>query len=58
MGGEARETIRGIHQEWREKKSEIGKTVERLMAQKHVPIAPPEDLLEATLEFHREPERF
>jgi hypothetical protein len=53
MGGEARETIRGIHQEWREKKSEIRKTVERLLAQKHVPTAPPKDLLRATLDFWR-----
>jgi hypothetical protein len=53
MGGEARETIRRIHEKWREKKSEIRKTVERLLAQKHVPTAPPKDLLQATLDFWR-----
>jgi len=58
MGGEARETIRAIHAKWRENKSEIGKTVECLLAQEYKPSVPPEGLLEATLGFRRNPKGF
>lgn len=51
MGGEARETIRRIHEEWLAKKSEIGRCAERLLAKPMTPSSPAVRLLDATLNF-------
>ena len=51
IGGEARETIRGIHGEWLAKKVEILQCVEGLLQRRIKPRTPPAGLLNLTINF-------
>jgi hypothetical protein len=58
MGGEARETIRGIHGEWLTKKVEIGRCVEAMLQRRLEPKAPPAGLLNLTIDFWEDQKGF
>jgi len=57
MGKNARQTIQTIHQRWIDKRDEIGRLVKKLVNLPWEKIRPPARLLEATLQFGKDPER-
>jgi hypothetical protein len=58
MGREARETIRRIHGEWLAKKVEMRRCVEALLQRRIDPKSPPAGLLNLTIDFWQDQERF
>lgn len=57
MGKNARQTIQTIHRKWIDERDEIGRLVKKLVNLPWEKIRPPAGLLEATLQFGKDPER-
>ena len=58
MGKAARESIGQVHRNWLETRGEINRCTKSLLERPWIKRSPPANLLEATFDFFRQPERF